>query len=631
MNNTTLENLAKLRDYKFYLENFCKIKTKEKGLSPFVLNNAQIDLFNTLNKDHRVIILKARQLGFCLSPETKVLTTDFKWVSLDDIKIGQEVISVDEHVLGGSGSSRKMRRAIVENKFEVFEPAFKITMSNGTIIEATAPHKFLFKERGRANWRKISDARVGDEIILLTEEKKIGEKMPWNGNSWAKIISIEPMGSKRMIDLQTSEKTYIAEGLVSHNSTGVTGFFYVDTIMNPGTTTVLVGYNTDLVAELLDKVKTFYKTTPNALRPVIHYNSKNEISFPKTDSKILILPSTKDVGRGYTIHNLLVTELSSWDDAEEKMGGLEESVPKNGRIVIESTPRGQGDLFHRMFMTDNGYTKKQYGWWWGYSQEEMDAKRKAKGEQWFSQEYGLEFLSSGRPVFEYNIIKEQRKNILNVGDKNGEDFTVYEEDGWVVFKEPEPDVVYAVGGDSSEGVEGGDNSSASIWNRRTGEQVAMYVGLIASDTFGEVLDKWGRRYNNALMVVEINNTGLNTITVLKNRLYPCLYYRQSKFETLSNTPTDRLGWRTTSVTKPLLIGEFIRATREKDLIIRSKKLIDEMSVFVYDDNGNMNPQKGFHDDTIFGAAIGYQGFKCLTSEAPTQIDLNQNYPSNFAY
>jgi len=149
MNN---EDINKLRDPKFYLERFCKIKTKKRGMEPFILNEAQKDIFNTIRKHNRVIILKCRQLGF---------------------------------------------------------------------------------------------------------------------------------------------------------STGVTGYFYVDTIMNPGTTTVLVGYNNEMITELLDKIKTFYQTTPLNMRPTIKYDSRTQMSFPKIDSKIMVLPCTMDVGRGYTIHNLL--------------------------------------------------------------------------------------------------------------------------------------------------------------------------------------------------------------------------------------------------------------------------------------------------------------------------------------
>jgi len=478
------DTVKMLRDPKFYLENFCKIKGKKPGkLIPFILNEAQKDLFNTVRRNPRVMILKARQMGF---------------------------------------------------------------------------------------------------------------------------------------------------------STGMTGYFYHDTITTPGTTTALIGYNSDLTAELLDKVKTFYKSTPEQLRPTIHYNSKYEISFPAIDSKILVLPSTENVGRGYTINNCLATELSAWDKADEKMMTLEASVPINGKLVIESTPRGQGNLYHRMWMGDNDYTKNEYGWWWGYNEEEIEIiRRRMNNPRKFAQEYGLGFLASGRSVFDVSMLEKLRDNVLKIGDvvtnEDGTTHTVYGDNGMVYYKKPDKERFYVCGADVSEGVDGGDYSVATFWDRKTGEEVAQYRGLLAPDLFGNKLNEWGRQFNNALMVVEVNNHGLTTLTILKQLLYPTLYFRQAKFESLGMTSSDKMGWKTTKMTRPLLIDDFAQACRDGELLIHSKELVDEMSVFIYDDNGNMTPQSGFHDDCIFSAAIGLQGFKIMYHEKLTQLNYEQHLPESFAY
>jgi len=482
------ELLKRIRDHKFYLENFCSVKTKEKGIQPFILNEAQKDFFNTLRRYNRIMILKCRQLGF---------------------------------------------------------------------------------------------------------------------------------------------------------STATTAFFYVDTIMRPGITTALIGYNSDMVTELLDKIKTFYRTTPANMRPTVQYDSKYQMSFPAMDSKILVLPNTKDVGRGYTLNNCLVTELSAWEDADEKFAGLMESIPVGGRLVVESTPRGTGNLYHRMWASENEFVKKEYGWWWGrdigYTEELMAQKKRTMGERMWAQEYGLEFLSSGRGVFDASVIRELRHKQLKVGDVNEPILNsqicniVRKEEGWVIYREVEPSGLYVLGADVSEGVEGGDNSVATIWDRRTGEEVAMYRGLIPPDRFGDMLDRWGRKYNNALMAVEVNNHGLTTITILKQKIYPTLYFRPTKFEALSAGTSDRIGWKTTKVTRPLMIDELAQALREGNLIIHSKEILDEMSVFVYNDAGDMQPQPGFKDDCIFSSGIAFQAFKILYDKPLTQIDASKHLPINFAY
>lgn len=475
--------IEKLRDPKYYLEHFCKIKSKQTGMIPFILNEAQKDLFNTIKKYPRIIILKARQIGY---------------------------------------------------------------------------------------------------------------------------------------------------------STAVAGYFYHSTIMNPGTTSALISYNTSQAAELLDKVKTFYNSTPPDLRPTIHYNSKFEISFPNINSKMLVLPSER-AGMGYTLHFCLVSELSNWEDADEKMAILEAAVPINGKLVIESTPRGTGNCYHRIWMgEDNGYVKKKYGWWWGYSSDEIAAIRKRYDPLKFAEQYGLEFLSTGRPVFSRDIIKTQRKNVLDVGQgiklPSGELFTVYEDDGFKIYRPIESERSYIFGVDVAEGVAGGDFSTAVVWDRMTGEEVAFYRGIIAPDLLARKLFKFGIKYNTALMVIEVNNHGLTTLTTLKNLAYPNFYFRPTKLETLGVNLSDRLGWKTNKATRPILIDDFNEGLRDGGLTLHSKEIVNEMETFVYNEDNDMVPQPQYHDDSIFGAAIGFQGFKVTTPKATLeQLDYTQFWPKSSSY
>ena len=484
--------IKKLLDPKFYLESFTKLKGKTPGLQPFILNEAQKDLFNALNTSSRVIILKARQMGF---------------------------------------------------------------------------------------------------------------------------------------------------------STAVTGYLYHKTITTPGTNTALIGYNSDLTAELLDKVKTFYRTTPASIRPKIQYNSKYEISFPSIDSKILVLPSSENVGRGYTLHNVLLTELAFWDKAEEKMLAIENAVPADGKIIIESTPNAIGNLYHRMWMADNGYVKKKYGWWWGYTEEEIDIiRRRINNPMKFAQEYGLEFLSSGRPVFPPELIKRLRKGILKVGQtikveeiineqKVITETTVREtEDGVTIYFPARLDRNYIMGADVAEGVMGGDYSVFTIFDRETGDEVAFWQGYMSPDRFGNFLDKYGRIYNNALAVIEINNHGLTTVTALKNKQYPSLYFRPVvKMDTMGTKFSDRMGWKTTKVTKPLMIDDLREVLSDKSFKIHSEKTLDEMLTFVFNDDGNMETQSSFHDDCIMASAICFQGFKVMYKGKLEQIDYERELPESTSY
>lgn len=461
---------------------------------------------------------------------------------------------------------------------------------------------------------KLLDPKFYIESFLKIKGKTPG-LIPFILNEAQKDFLNTFMKFNRMIVLKARQIGY---------STVATAALYHRTIMNPGTNTAIIGYNSDLTSELLDKVKTFYSSTPGDLRPTIQYNSKYEMSFPKLGSKLLVLPSTENVGRGYTLHNVLATELSSWEKADEKIMTIEASVPIDGKIVIESTPKGQGNLYHRMWVSDNDYAKREYGWWWMYSEEEIDLiRRRMNDPQKFAQEYELTFLASGRMVFDAKIVNDMRKHQVKPGDtikdEKGFEHLVRKEGDWVIYKEPNPDSFYVVGADIAEGITGGDYSVAVIFDRRTGEEVAFYRGHIAPDKFGELLASMGVKYNNALMVVEVNNHGLTTITILKQLMYPSMYFRPTKFEVMGTSYGDRLGWKTTKMTRDIMIDDMVQATRESELLIHSKEIIDEMTVFVYDNNNRSGAQNGFHDDAVMAVAIAMQGFKIMYDKPITQL------------
>ena len=56
-----------------------------------------------------------------------------------------------------------------------------------------------------------------------------------------------------------------------------------------------------------------------------------------------------------------------------------------------------------------------------------------------------------------------------------------------------------------------------------------------------------------------------------------------------------------------------------------------MSVFIYNDNNDMVPQQGFHDDCVFSAAIAFQGFKVLWGGPLDQLDEKFYLPKSYSY
>jgi hypothetical protein len=63
------------------------------------------------------------------------------------------------------------------------------------------------------------------------------------------------------------------------------------------------------------------------------------------------------------------------------------------------------------------------------------------------------------------------------------------------------------------------------------------------------------------------------------------------------------GFSTTSKTRPLIISKLTDYFREKSVIVRSSRLIDELFTFIYM-NGRAEAMKGYNDDLVMSLAIG---------------------------
>ncbi len=146
----------------------------------FKCNEAQKALFDKLW--YMTLILKDRQRGMCLDPETRILTTDYRWVPISDIEVGREVIAVDEHPPGGRGRARKMRAAIVEGKRWVHREAYQILFDDGRSVICTDKHPWLSKKVATdAKWRCLN---TGTHKNADKKNLEIGTKVrsitsPW--------------------------------------------------------------------------------------------------------------------------------------------------------------------------------------------------------------------------------------------------------------------------------------------------------------------------------------------------------------------------------------------------------------------------------------------------------------------
>lgn len=262
-------------------------------------------------------------------------------------------------------------------------------------------------------------------------------------------------------------------------------------------------------------------------------------------------------------------------------------------------------------MVKHGLTFEQLNW------RKYTIANKCQGdEELFMQEYPSTpeeaFIASGRPRFNISALKKYqtltkapRRGYLQE-DKDGRIFFVEDSKGYVsIWNEPLSDVQYCIGADVAEGLEKGDYSCGVVGNVKTFNIDAMWHGKIDADLFGEELIKLAKYYNEAYLGVESNNHGLTTLSAIKKKEYWNLFFTKN-YDRINDTLTQKLGWTTSSRTKPFMIDKLAEFVREMYLGIFSDLIISEMFTYIIEANGATNAQLGCFDDTVMASAIMLQ-------------------------
>ena len=173
-----------------------------------------------------------------------------------------------------------------------------------------------------------------------------------------------------------------------------------------------------------------------------------------------------------------------------------------------------------------------------------------------------------------------------------------------VWFEPEKGKKYCIGADVSEGLESGDYSSVDVIDVKSGQQVAHWHGHIAPDLLGKVIYVLGMWYNKALVGIECNNHGLTTNITVRDLNYPNLYVQKAIEGGYSGDKEQmRIGWLTTSKSKPYIIDQLSKDLREGTHGMACRETVQECQNYIVHPNGSYGAQSGCYDDRVMSYAI----------------------------
>lgn len=146
---------------------------------------------------------------YCAPAGTKILLPDFTEKNIEDIQVGDEVLSTEEYVK--KNQSRTLKVSKVEQLFQrQTDKLLKITMEDDTVIYLTENHPVLTVSKTTSNaWCQAKN-------ILYRKSNILGVKD--NDFTLHKIKNIERLtGDFTVYNFETTEHTYIANSIVVHN------------------------------------------------------------------------------------------------------------------------------------------------------------------------------------------------------------------------------------------------------------------------------------------------------------------------------------------------------------------------------------------------------------------------------
>lgn len=361
-------------------------------------------------------------------------------------------------------------------------------------------------------------------------------------------------------------------------------------------------------------------------------------------SRILIGTANSEFWRGFPTHFAHLTEAAMYDSLGDTLASLGQTVPKGGRIVIETTAKGENDFYGMWQDTDIGYHKEFLCWKDHYeyvddrplphnlTQDERNyiLKHKLnKGQAAWSTYKRREMPPDKRNMFDQEYPASPELAFLLSGNKflpravPVAAAIMPDAMGAVRIKEFDPKHQYAAGADVASGSATGDYSTLVIGDVTTREVVFTVQTRMPVTEFADHAMEWLKEYGMPTTAIEINSYGLVVASKMREEGFPL--YRNQQDKGLTSTLRDFYGWETNAQTRPLLYsGIYDSAIGQNPWTIKCSRLVDELNALAYDESGKPGAPKNKHDDLAVAFGLMTQAVaQAMPPGAREQIRADQ--------
>ena len=426
------------------------------------------------------------------------------------------------------------------------------------------------------------------------------------------LFHLYPFQEDTLNDFRANRFSIVNKSRQLGISTLVAGYALWTMIFNKDKTVLCIATKQETAKGMVEKVQFMYNNLPAWLRGNQKPISDNKLSLKlANNSQIVATSAASDAGRSYAVSLLLIDEAAFIEGIDKIYTSIKPTIATGGGIIALSSPNGIGNWFHKMYteaqIGKNDFKAIELKWDLHPDRDEVweERERTNMSPREFAQEYDCDFLGSGNSVVEPDILSFYEQTYIQEPIERrfmGGDF-------WI-WQYPDYNKSYIICADVARG-DGSDYSAFHVIDVEACEQVAEYKSQIGTREYGNMLVAVASEYNNALLVPENANIGWDVVNTIIEKGYQNLYYSPRAYGELNidkwmaKMGTDQTvpGFTNSQKTRPLVISKMEAYIRDRHFIFHSKRLLEELRVFVWM-HGKAQAQNGYNDDLVMAAGIG---------------------------
>lgn len=377
-------------------------------------------------------------------------------------------------------------------------------------------------------------------------------------------------------------------------------------IFKPEQTIAVLANKGSTAQEMITRITLALENLPFFLQPGCKTLNKKSIEF-SNNSRIISSATSGSSIRGMSVNVLFLDEFAFVENDARFYTSTYPVVTsgKSTRVIITSTANGLGNVFHKIWegavQSTNEYKPFRVDWWDVPGRDEAWKQQTIANtsELQFDQEFGNNFHGTGNTLINANTLLrlKAKQPIYSMNGVNVYETPIkkyLDEDNKIAHD----DHAYMMFVDVAKG-RGQDYSTFNIIDitTRPFRQVATYRdNMVSPLLFPDIIQKYAKIYNNALVVIENNDQG----SVVCNGLYYDLEY-ENVFST-SSVKSDGIGVFMDKKVKRIGCSNMKDLVEQSKLEIVDAETIVEASVFVAKGQ-SYEAVDGMHDDLIMNLVL----------------------------